>query len=520
MATETAPPIEFRSIRWGNHVFSPTDDRTIVFLETDKWDDSGYQTTFGLHVATRTEVHYIGQVKILHVTVGGSDASKTTADNLPASPFSGLSSDKYCSLGQSTDYYIWMREHWDIGERILQALADITTNPNAAQWRRYAGFETSLLRFSDAQKALEEAKDILAGTLGAIDFSFVYELRIPEASENHRLEVRFPADSNPRRRINALIGPNGGGKSTLLTSLATDLSTGKELAQPPKRRFSRQILVSHSAFDISRRPAIETQSSYRYVGLAWQFEKLVRKLREHVKDSPNEGWPDWWSVDYRFPENLLNILTAEPEPPPPQHLQVLSSRKENWKSILDPVMLSSDEIEQLVTSLGSSLERLSSGQQAVVRMLAGIAFNLDNESVVLLDEPENHLHPALLSGFMLALMRLLEERNSYAIVATHSPLVVRDISADCVTVVGRVGNQPEMRRPRIQTFGASLPAISEDVFGVDQWQSHWRMEFTQLSSSMSPQQIEQLFEPGLTAEARTHLRHIFAGHDLGLSKED
>ncbi|MFD7630846.1 AAA family ATPase [Streptomyces sp. NPDC059851] len=54
-------------------------------------------------------------------------------------------------------------------------------------------------------------------------------------------------------------------------------------------------------------------------------------------------------------------------------------------------------------------------------------------SLVLIDEPESHLHPPLLASFIQTLSRLLTERNGVAVVATHSPpVVLQEVPRSCV----------------------------------------------------------------------------------------
>ncbi|MBW6100166.1 ATP-binding protein [Escherichia coli] len=52
--------------------------------------------------------------------------------------------------------------------------------------------------------------------------------------------------------------------------------------------------------------------------------------------------------------------------------------------------------------------------------------------LVLFDEPETHLHPPLLAVLMSALRIVLNEVDAFAIVATHSPVVVQEtLSKKC-----------------------------------------------------------------------------------------
>jgi ABC-type Mn2+/Zn2+ transport system ATPase subunit len=117
---------------------------------------------------------------------------------------------------------------------------------------------------------------------------------------------------------------------------------------------------------------------------------------------------------------------------------------------------------------GFSYLPLSSGQASFVRMAAQLALNVTEGSLVLIDEPETHLHPKFVSQFMAMLDSILGATKSVAVIATHSPFVVREVSKDQVHVL-HVNSEKtiEVFRPRLKTFGADVGTISASVFGDD-----------------------------------------------------
>lgn len=66
-------------------------------------------------------------------------------------------------------------------------------------------------------------------------------------------------------------------------------------------------------------------------------------------------------------------------------------------------------------------ERLSSGHKVILLTIAKLVELVEEKTLVLLDEPEEHLHPPLVSAFIRTLSDLLIYRNGVGIVATHSP---------------------------------------------------------------------------------------------------
>ncbi|MCL1028881.1 AAA family ATPase [Serratia silvae] len=72
-----------------------------------------------------------------------------------------------------------------------------------------------------------------------------------------------------------------------------------------------------------------------------------------------------------------------------------------------------------------SLRLASSGEQCILLSLLGIATNICNRSLILIDEPEISLHPEWQEKYISLLMRIFERYNSCLfVIATHSPQVV------------------------------------------------------------------------------------------------
>jgi hypothetical protein len=92
---------------------------------------------------------------------------------------------------------------------------------------------------------------------------------------------------------------------------------------------------------------------------------------------------------------------------------------------------------------------------------------VEERTLVLLDEPEAHLHPPLLSAFVRALSDLLINRNGVAIIATHSPVVLQEVPRNCAWKVRRTGQKVEAERPEIETFGENVGVLTREVFGLE-----------------------------------------------------
>lgn len=70
------------------------------------------------------------------------------------------------------------------------------------------------------------------------------------------------------------------------------------------------------------------------------------------------------------------------------------------------------------------LLRASSGELALISSLMFLSANRDEDPVILIDEPENSLHPSWQREYVDKLLNALEYRNATVLIATHAPLVV------------------------------------------------------------------------------------------------
>ena len=73
-----------------------------------------------------------------------------------------------------------------------------------------------------------------------------------------------------------------------------------------------------------------------------------------------------------------------------------------------------------------SLERLSSGEQHEIVLLYELLFQVEPDSLILVDEPENSLHVNWQEDFLDDIQRASELRTFDVLIATHSPDIIGD----------------------------------------------------------------------------------------------
>ena len=349
-----------------------------VVFHTDQWDDYTFKTLFHLYLVNkRGEEIELGDVKILQA------GAKHT--QLP-SKFETLGPE-YVSLGQTPSYYEKMAKHFPrTNRKVLEALNDVVVSPQLQEKvETGSGFRNSLIRFNDAKICLRDGLAILAGEPRRKGYSFRYSGQIQGADAAVEIDVDLhPKDSVPGRVL-AVIGRNGVGKTQFLAQLARDLAdTKKRLTRqkeievksafnPRPPLFTRVIALSFSAFDSFERPRLERFFSYIYCG-----------VRDDRKVLSGED------LNTRHLGYLNRIVEHDREGLWEKHVASVLGVPRRRVSI-------SDTIEELKEG---NAPAMSSGQSILAYFIAAALAYLKEGSLVLLDEPEIHLHPNAVAWLM------------------------------------------------------------------------------------------------------------------------
>lgn len=116
------------------------------------------------------------------------------------------------------------------------------------------------------------------------------------------------------------------------------------------------------------------------------------------------------------------------------------------------------------------LRNASSGELSLICSLIFLSTSVEQNSIVLIDEPENSLHPAWQREYIGKVIAALAYRNVSVVVATHSPLVVSGALAEhpnLVTVYQMTGAEPvRLNLDNSSANSAGIEAILWKAFDV------------------------------------------------------
>lgn len=132
--------------------------------------------------------------------------------------------------------------------------------------------------------------------------------------------------------------------------------------------------------------------------------------------------------------------------------------------VMDLLSLTDAKVRSRGNSSEFSLFDLSSGEYHMYSSILGLGFGLSESSVVLIDEPENSLHPQWQLDFMESVYDICSQTltSGHLIICTHSPLIV-GTALKGSTIIDLTGDAPVVNAI---SFGASSDELLLSQFGL------------------------------------------------------
>lgn len=474
------------------------DDRADFFLEKNDWNDYSYLTQFHLHATSKItgdSNEYLGPISIMRY---GQSTNEYPLEDAVGNEYLSELPEDFCSLSFSLDLFAGLARYLNLGNRIefvrrMHLILDMES-PYYERAKDDECFNTSLLRGASMDSfALEKGKSLIYNT-GQLYDLHKQELifRLPGQDEEIRMKFTPPFEDVPDNYplgVFAFIGKNGSGKSTVLYRLA------KLLYADPKTRaifadkagvltpsdigIYKLIFISYSAFDNFVLPGMnrqdykmildrieENDGRFVFCGLRdikAEYEALLESEEEEIRELALEDRIFNEGIRLK-PQERLGTEFAK------AHGMVWTSQQ--WKNMLKEA----EELEVQVVELSKEIARsenpaqfyngMSTGYKFFFHALAHVMAYIESDSMVLIDEPENYLHPPLLSFLIRQLRNIMKDRHSVLMIATHSPVVLQEVMSENVRIIRRNGNTVCIRKPVTETYGENLSAIVSDVFNL------------------------------------------------------
>jgi predicted ATPase len=463
-------------------------DTIAIWPSDNQWNDFGKRYLFKCLIALGKSSAYEMTIKLAFVGVSESPHVFLTEKLANEPGFVSKTSlpDFYSILPSLQDYRSLVDRFGADSKSLLQEMNDLVT-ASAAQTPHWLALERTtdnytqgIMRANETHFALHNAIDVLDGvgqeTVSGFSDSLQIKCRIRNFHGPHEFRLEFSSSSLLPQRLSVLIGENGVGKTQILAKIARSLLRGgRAVTDGSGGRPSMSRLVALDAPRVGPSPfpkRAPPNSPMRYMRLSLYRQDarlgfgdlLVRLARSEDRIAKLSR------IDL-----FMNAVTAVGN----IDEIVLRTTQGSWTSLAEIAAQSGGPEQKSLAILGGvSLDAepfwrnekapvpLSSGQRAFIVLLAQVCLAIERATLVLMDEPETHLHPAFIRRMVSAIDQILTDTGSAAIIATHSVYFVREVAREQVVILKRSAEGvPEISRPVLKTLGADVGAISFFVFG-------------------------------------------------------
>lgn len=418
--------MKIRYVRWATS--EKLSEKDCFYLEDRNWDDFGYNTTFVLYyVDNSKEIIEIGPVKILNID------HKDTGGILSQKEYIVLD-ENFISLGQNYEYYenIFKLPNFN-GEKILEKLRDWSSYKldKRAVFRSLRGFRDSILRDWIASSIIENVDDFTNSfTLEReLNCKYIYKTQIGYSENEYEIDIDFRQYGDLPYRNFVIVGKNGVGKTTLLTTLAKDLNIKNEEAFFKKVPEYKKILMFYYGKDLE----FEVEGTSRLIKINIK-EEALENLREKLKELKEKK-------RFSYFETAMRELLG--------------------KHILN---------EELIP-----IEELSSGHSVIYKLMLYLLLNIETNSLIIIDELEVHLHPNIAGKVMTILRKVMEDYKGYSIMSTHSPLILQQVPNRSIRLIERKPEYTKIKKIKFESFGANLTEISQMYFNVNDEEADYKV---------------------------------------------
>ncbi|MEE9662156.1 AAA family ATPase [Enterobacter cloacae complex sp. CARB60] len=377
---------------------------------------------------------------------------------------------------------------------ILKRLCDVSYyKDNLNLYKNWYGFTSRFYRDNSSSKSILKNGTKIA--MGSYEINGVIEIALNDLGDSFEpFTLSFNKLNDIPREINLIIGKNGLGKTHILKEVC-DVITGLKSARS-KPLFNKLIVVSYSPFESfnTNRELSELLSvkyglqnpinihdnplsinDYTYIGFRnvegqfdreWPTSFSAKSILNSIEYDRDVAW--WAEGGQGKLKTIFSTLSLS--------MKFDTIRFKTIKNKNIDVTMSGDKInfnnedEEINYQAGASFLnngeeiKLSSGQQIYSFMIPSIVSEIQDETLIIIDEPELYLHPALEIGLIEMLKTILKNRKSYAIIATHSSLIAREVQRNCVHVLKEATFGTMIDRPNIETYGESLEEIIGEIF--------------------------------------------------------
>lgn len=529
--------------------YLPLGTEIIIVPSSDRWNDFGFRVRIEVGVVSENSQEiswlpaYLAIKDKLDTTQYIRELFKELKKNeLELIPFKRIGLPYALLLFESQQYSL-MRNliGSDNSKKLLESLNDVSVL--ASQQKKISGWEDffesevfteAMTRASESYFAYRRGADVLdSNDWYEDDVQKNFNVKLVGEGPKFEFNFNFDSSNHLRGRIAVIVGKNGLGKTESLRKLAGAFAgSDVKYAQISRDLSFNQVLafshVGHKKLRKRKNKNIRS-AAVRQFTFNPKIERIqhrdgfARLLVDIARTFDDHGRPFLFLYKDILEQELGHLTVYVPMKNDSEDAYA-DSKGRKYLSLSKWMRAGGEQIKlQRISGVDFSRNliyldadhkprKLSTGQHAFLQFSLNALANAGPASVFLIDEPENFLHPNLISQFMRLLNQILKATKSIAIIATHSPFVVREVQSEQVHVLDFDPESGVTRvlKPRLQTLGANISSISTEVFG-DELPDHLMQEILEIvDDSNSFESLLDKYGCEMSVEALMKIRKIRA----------
>lgn len=502
------------------------DEESFFCLVKNNWNDHGFETTFQLDYYVEGKYIDIGIINILNFE------NNVTRHIIP-DKFGELTED-YISLGASEEFYENLINNLgkDNAKQILIKLNDISIvglDNNKKFNIDSEGIQKSFFRSTKGRYLYNEVfnKYFLSEGTQDRDYKFIFKSKIyPNENEIKNIEIDFSKNNSKLpNRIFTIVGKNGVGKTRILNQLAESLFDSQ------KKGFKDRFILD-SSYKSEDKGSIPIYNKVIAISFS-VFDKFYKGSEENYTKKFEETSSEKEQIRFNYEEETkfnnyvyIGLHKINDDIFNKEELKMINNKaleKIIRSKKIDFFIQLINESNILNYKLDNNLDyenffeaTFSSGQNVYLSMICRLLSEIEEGSLVFLDEPELYLHPNAISNLARIYYKILEKFKSYAIMCTHSPILIQEMPSSFVRKIVLLDNNTiNYSKPNIETFGANISEITADIFNVLDSESLYKSRIKNwiLQDNLSESEVLELFNNDLSFKAQLYISSLIKGKD-------
>ena len=459
-----------------------------LFFEQNYWNDMGFETLFEVYKPEKNGMlKKLGSMHIAKESASLKEGKYKTFDEFDTEKDYQNLPEEFLSLGND-EFYMNLHKYFNREEcySILDELNDLCFRFDRLNFNnifKNKVISTSFFRGYSEEKAEDRIKYALkplAKTGHRVGYDITYTYKLNDSIISN-INFKVNPDEIFPQNVHAIIGNNGSGKTTFIKDILSlaitqelqvrsqfrikdgemiiEFSSTDDLkVDKPKDYFLKVILISFSPFDnlyLNNGEALGENGNIKYLGLyqngknSLNFDDLSELFTSAIKRilEIHDNW--------KFFREIL--------------------QDQDYQGDILPII---DEIErnaecnEVEENLKIVFNKISAGQKIILLSIATLITEVEQYSLVLIDEPELFLHPPMISNYIRSISKIMKKKNGVCILTTHSPIIVQEIPKGCVKIIqANADGGIEVVAPEYETFGENLSTLTNTIFGLNQYKS-------------------------------------------------